>query len=62
MAYAEAGRIAPTIRELNDARTIATLGAGLRWQVTAERDMHLGIDAAFSSDDRAVFIQIGERF
>jgi hypothetical protein len=62
VAYAEAGRIAPTIRELQDARTIATLGAGLRWQVTAERDMHLGIDAAFSSDDRAVFIQIGERF
>ena len=62
MAYAEAGRFAPTMRDLAGARTIVTLGTGLRWQATAERDMHIGIDAAFSSDDRAVFIQIGERF
>ena len=62
VAYGEAGRFAPTMRDLSDARTIVTLGTGLRWQVTAERDMHLGLDFAVSSDDKAVFIQIGERF
>lgn len=62
VAYGEAGRFAPTLRDLADARTIVTLGGGVRWQVTAEREMHLGIDLAVSSDDRAVFIQIGERF
>jgi len=30
--------------------------------VTAERDMNVGLDYAVSSDDRAVFIQIAERF
>jgi len=62
VAYAEAGRFAPTMRELMDARTIVTLGTGLRWQVTADRDMNIGLDAAVSTDDRAIFIQIGERF
>jgi len=61
-AYAEAGRFASSIRGLADARTIATVGTGLRWQVTADRDMHLGLDFAISTDDRAVFLQIGERF
>jgi hypothetical protein len=62
VAYGEAGRLAPTMSELADARTITTVGGGVRWQVTADRDMHLGIDLAVSSDDQAAFIQIGERF
>ena len=61
-AYGEAGRLGSTFEELSDARTVTTLGAGVRWQATAERDLHLGIDVAVSTDDRAVFIQIGERF
>ena len=62
VAYGEAGRFASTFEGLSDARTITTVGTGLRWQVTAERDMHIGLDFAVSSDDRAVFLQIGERF
>jgi len=62
VAYAEAGRYAPSLRELADARTIKTVGSGVRWRVTAERDMNVGVDFAVSSDDRAVFIQIAERF
>ena len=62
VAYAEAGRFAPSVRELADGRTIKTVGAGVRWRVTAERDMNVGVDFAVSSDDRAVFIQIAERF
>jgi len=62
VAYAEAGRFAPTLRQLADGRTIHTFGGGVRWRVTAERDMNIGVDYAVSSDDRAVFIQIAERF
>jgi len=62
VAYAEAGRFAPSVRELADGRTIKTFGGGVRWRVTAERDMNVGLDYAVSSDDRAVFIQIAERF
>lgn len=62
VAFAEAGRFAPTMDTLSDGRTIGSVGGGLRWQVTADRDMNIGLDFAISSDDRAVFIQIGERF
>lgn len=61
-AYGEAGRFAPSFDKLSEARTITTVGTGLRWQVTADRDMHVGLDVAVSTDDRAVFLQIGERF
>jgi hypothetical protein len=62
MAFAEAGRYADTFSALSDGSTITSYGGGVRWQVTADRDMHLGLDFALSTDDRAVFIQVGERF
>jgi hypothetical protein len=62
VAYAEAGRFASSAHDLAEGRTIRTVGGGVRWRVTAERDMNIGIDYAVSSDDRAVFIQIAERF
>lgn len=61
-AYAEAGRFAESVQALKDNRTITTVGAGIRWQATSDRDLNVGVDFAVSSDDRAVFIQIGERF
>ena len=62
VAYAEVGRFGPGFEDLRSSRTIATLGSGVRWRVTADREMNIGLDVAFSSDDRALFIQIGERF
>jgi hypothetical protein len=62
VAYAEAGRIGPSLTALSEGRIIKTFGAGVRWKVTAERDMNIGLDFAVSSDDRSVFIQIGEKF
>ena len=53
VAYAEAGRFAPSLHQLADGRTIKTFGSGVRWRVTAERDMNVGVDYAVSSDDRA---------
>jgi hypothetical protein len=62
VAFAEAGRYASELDQLSDGRTIVSYGGGIRWQVAADRDMHVGIDGAISTDDRAVFIQIGEKF
>jgi hypothetical protein len=61
-AYVEAGRVAPAVAKLHSARTITTCGGGVRWQVSADRDLNVGLDYAVSSDDKAVFLQIGERF
>jgi hypothetical protein len=61
-AYAETGRYAASVQALKDSRTITTVGAGIRWQATADRDLNVGLDFAVSTDDRAVFIQVGERF
>lgn len=62
VAYGEAGRFASSFGKLADGRTIKTVGGGVRWRVTEERDMNIGLDYAASSDDRALFIQIAERF
>jgi hypothetical protein len=62
VAYAEAGRFASTATKLADGRTIKTVGGGVRWRVTAERDMNVGLDYAVSSDDRAVIHPDRERF
>jgi outer membrane protein assembly factor BamA len=62
MVFAEAGRYADAFSELSKGRTITSYGGGVRRQVTADRDMHLGLDVAISTDDRAAFIQVGERF
>jgi hypothetical protein len=62
VAFVEAGRLAPTVAELTDGRTITSFGGGVRRQVTKDRDMNIGLDFAISTDDSAVFIQIGERF
>jgi hypothetical protein len=50
------------VQALKDSRTITTVGAGIRWQATSDRDLNVGLDFAVSTDDRAAFIQIGERF
>jgi outer membrane protein assembly factor BamA len=48
--------------QLLSGKRITSYGAGLRWQVTKRQQMHLGLDAAFSTDDQAIYVQIGERF
>jgi hypothetical protein len=62
VAFTEAGWFADSFSGLADSRTIVSYGAGLRWQVTQDKSLNLGLDAAFSSDDRAVYVKIGEAF
>ncbi|HUP06065.1 MAG TPA: BamA/TamA family outer membrane protein [Caldimonas sp.] len=62
MGFVEAGRVAPSFGDLGSARTITSFGGGVRWRPSADKDLNLGVDFAISTDDRAVFIQIGEKF
>lgn len=59
---AEAGKVGDSIGELSDRDTITSVGAGIRWQVSKDQPMHLGIDVGYSGDESAIYIQIGERF
>jgi len=62
IGFVEAGRVASSFGDLGSARTITSYGGGVRWRPSADKDLNLGIDFAISTDDRAVFIQIGEKF
>jgi hypothetical protein len=62
VAFTEAGRFADSFSGLADGRTIVSYGAGVRWQATADKSLNLALDAAVSTDDRAVYLTIGEAF
>ena len=62
IGFYEVGWYNDDFSQLFSGRRITSYGAGVRWQVIAEQQMHLGVDAAFSSDDNAIYVQIGERF
>jgi len=61
-AFVDAGRAAATTSELGSARTIVSVGGAVRWQPSAARRLYLGLNAAYSTDASAVFIQVGETF
>jgi outer membrane protein assembly factor BamA len=62
VAFVEAGWFGEDIDSLTSGRTIVSYGGGLRWQVTKEKKLNLGLDFAISTDDQAFLIQIGEKF
>jgi len=62
IGFYEVGWLNDDFSQLLSGRRISSYGAGLRWQVTAEKKMNLGLDAAISTDDKAFYIQVGERF
>ena len=41
---------------------ITSVGGGIRWQVTKDKKINLGIDVGYSEDDSAVYLQVGEVF
>jgi len=57
----EAGSTAAAVSDLFST-TIYSYGAGVRWQVTADKKLNLGVDVGYSDDNRAVYVQVGERF
>jgi len=62
IAFVEAGWFGDDFEELISSETIVSVGGGFRWQVTQNKKMHLGVDVAFSTDDQAIYVQVGEKF
>jgi hypothetical protein len=62
VAFTEAGRIGDTTEALRHAQTVTSHGAGLRWKVTADKALHLGVDFAFSGGESVFYIHVGEMF
>lgn len=62
VVFGEAGSIAASMSELFHRQTITSYGGGLRWQVTKDKKINLGVDVGFSGDDKAIYVRIGEVF
>ena len=62
VAFVETGWYGSDWDSLLSSQTIYSYGGGIRWQVTKNQKMNLGIDAAFSNDDQAIYVQVGESF
>ncbi len=62
IGFYEVGWFNSKLGDIFDGRRITSYGTGLRWQVTENKQMHLGLDIAFSTDEEAIYIRIGERF
>jgi outer membrane protein assembly factor BamA len=62
IGFYEMGWVNDDFRQITSGARVTSIGAGLRWQVVGDKTMNLGIDYAFSTDDQAVYIRIGEAY
>ena len=62
LGFVDAGRAAAATSGLGSARTVVSYGGAVRWQPSAARRLYLGLNAAYNSDAKAIFIQVGEAF
>jgi outer membrane protein assembly factor BamA len=62
VGFVETGWHAGEFDRLLSEENIVSYGTGLRWQMSAQHKIHLGIDLAFSEDDNAVYVRVGEQF
>ena len=62
VTFYEAGSAESNFDDLFKANTIKSYGAGLRWQVSEDKKLNLGVDVAVSGDDYTLYVQIGERY
>lgn len=60
--FSEAGSAAASASDLFQDETITSYGAGIRWQVTKDKKLNLGVDVGYSDDESAVYVQVGEKF
>lgn len=62
MLFYEAGSVADSVDSLFQSETISSFGGGIRWQVSEDKKLNLGIDVGYSDGDNAIYIQVGEKF
>ncbi|KPJ92334.1 MAG: hypothetical protein AMJ55_09910 [Gammaproteobacteria bacterium SG8_15] len=60
--FYEAGSVADSLDRIFQTNTITAYGGGVRWQVTEDKLLNLGVDVGFSEDDYAVYVSVGEKF
>lgn len=60
--FSEAGSAEASANDLFKNEIITSYGAGIRWQVTKDKKLNLGVDVGYSDDDSAVYVQVGEKF
>lgn len=60
--FSEAGSAEASSNDLFKDDIITSYGAGVRWQVTKDKKLNLGVDVGYSDDDSAVYVQVGEKF
>ncbi|NKB34877.1 MAG: BamA/TamA family outer membrane protein [Pseudomonadales bacterium] len=62
IASVESGRVADSFNDLGNGESVNSIGAGIRWQVSSDQSMHLGLDVGYSEGETAVYLRIGEKF
>jgi outer membrane protein assembly factor BamA len=60
--FVESGWYGDEPEELFAGETVVSYGGGVRWQVTADEKIHLGLLMAFSGGDKGFYITVGEKF
>ncbi|MFV2059516.1 MAG: BamA/TamA family outer membrane protein [Gammaproteobacteria bacterium] len=62
VTFYEAGSVSNTASDIFKNETVDSYGVGIRWQVTKDKKLNLGIDVAKSDTDSAVYIKVGESY
>jgi hypothetical protein len=62
IGFYEFGWFNKNLSDIFSGDRVVSYGTGVRWHVTEKQQMNLGIDAAFSGAEKAIYIKIGERF
>jgi outer membrane protein assembly factor BamA len=62
VAFIEYGEIGSSFETLSDGQSVTSYGVGLRWQAIKSKQLNLGVDFAFSDDEDAIYLRIGESF
>lgn len=62
VAFLGVGIFGKNLSDAQDNPTIYSYGGGIRWQATQDRSLNIAVDVAFSNDDYAFYMGVGEAF
>lgn len=60
--FTASGWHAEEMSRLVKGDAVTSYGVGLRWQVAADKKMHLGVDIAFNKGENVTYVRLGEKF
>lgn len=62
VAFGGAGAVGPSFAELLSQKILPSIGAGVRWQASKEYKVNVSLDVAFTKNDHAFYVYVGEAF